>query len=112
MADCGHSNPFTHRYCVICGEALERIACPQCGQVGLPIFLHCSGCGCNLKEASVAEQGAVVKSTPVTAADDNKANLNELLDLLGLQEQKSDTAIKGKKMSQADIKALLKKRKK
>jgi len=99
---------------VVCGEALNRIVCPHCGQVGDPRFLHCSGCGCNLQEASVSEQAVVIKPTPVTApaSDDSKANLNELLDLLALQEQNSQSAKKGAKMSQADIKALLKKHKK
>lgn len=113
MSGCGHKNPFSHRYCVVCGDALERIACPQCGKDSPPSFLYCSECGYSLKQPA----GDLVQSestkTSVVSPSPDKVDLNELIDLLALQQQNDKSLKKGSsKMSQADIKAMLLKRKK
>jgi len=115
MADCGHRNPPTHRYCVICGEVLHRISCPRCSQVGLPQFLYCSDCGYPFKNAALKSLEAAGSSTEIANKEgqennDIKADLDELLSLLDKQKKSKSAGPKNGKMSQADIKALLKQR--
>lgn len=117
MPTCEHKNLPSHRYCIVCGEALERIACQQCGHVALKNFQYCAECGHALESASSAQltrlpSPATIQTQPIIEQETHKVDLNLLLSYVKKQSDSELTSKLDGKLSQADIKALIKKRKK
>lgn len=94
---CGHANSPAHAYCVVCGTSLDRCRCACCGAANDRRHLFCLACGHALRSVAKDEPAPMLPQT---------YDLDALR--LALGDHQPSVKESATRLTQADIKAMLK----